>query len=41
MNATMSAGRMAEIIYLEGCFRLVGVILNGYDVPIPPGEDAL
>jgi len=32
---------MAEIIYLMGCFHLVGVILNGYDVSVPGGEDAL
>ena len=30
---------MAEIIYLVGCFHLVGVILNGYDVPVPGRED--
>ena len=32
---------MAEIIYLVGCFHLVGIILNGYDVPVPGSEDAL
>ena len=31
---------MAEIIYLVGCFHLVGVILNGYDVPVPGREYA-
>ncbi len=31
---------MAEIIYLVGCFHLVGVILNGYDVSGPGREDA-
>ncbi|MGA2020547.1 MAG: hypothetical protein ABSH02_08165 [Candidatus Sulfotelmatobacter sp.] len=31
---------MAEIIYLVGCFHLVGIILNGYDVPVPPSDDA-
>jgi hypothetical protein len=30
---------MAEIIYLVGCFHLVGVILNGYDVSVPGRED--
>jgi len=29
---------MAEIIYLVGCFHLVGAILNGYDVPVPDIE---
>lgn len=32
---------MAEIIYLVACFHLVGVILNGYDVPVPDRVDAL
>jgi len=26
---------MAELIYLVGCFHLVAVILNGYDVSVP------
>ena len=30
---------MAEIIYLVGCFHLVAIILNGYDVAVPDGED--
>ena len=29
---------MAEIIYLVACFHLVGIILNGYDVPVPGHE---
>ena len=32
---------MAEIIYLVGCFHLVGVILNGYDVSVPGHEDGV
>ena len=31
---------MAEIIYLVGCFHLVGIILNGYDVSVSGNEDA-
>jgi hypothetical protein len=30
---------MAEIIYLVGCFHLLGVILNGYDVSVLGRED--
>jgi 4-carboxymuconolactone decarboxylase len=30
---------MAEIIYLVGCFHLIAVILNGYDVSVPDGAD--
>jgi 4-carboxymuconolactone decarboxylase len=31
---------MAEILCLVGCFHLVGVLLNGYDVPVPGRGDA-
>jgi len=30
---------MAEIIYLGGCFQLIGVILNGDDVSVPRRAD--
>ncbi len=30
---------LAEIIYLVGCFHLIGIILNGYDVSVPGRED--
>jgi 4-carboxymuconolactone decarboxylase len=30
---------MAEIIYLVGCFHLIAVILNGYDVSVPDREE--
>jgi 4-carboxymuconolactone decarboxylase len=30
---------MAEIIFLVGCFHLVAIILNGYDVPVPATDD--
>jgi 4-carboxymuconolactone decarboxylase len=32
---------MAEIIYLVGCFHLIGIILNGYDVSVPDREDGV
>ena len=32
---------MAEIIYLVGCFHLIGIILNGYDVSVPGREDGV
>jgi hypothetical protein len=32
---------VAEIIYLVGCFHLIGIILNGYDVSAPGREDGI
>ena len=32
---------VAEIIYLVGCFHLIGIILNGYDVSVPGREDGI
>jgi 4-carboxymuconolactone decarboxylase len=32
---------MAEIIFLVGCFHLIGIILNGYDVSVPNREDGI
>ncbi|MGH9355776.1 MAG: carboxymuconolactone decarboxylase family protein [Terriglobia bacterium] len=32
---------MGEIIYLVGCFHLIGIILNGYDVSVPGREDGV
>jgi alkylhydroperoxidase family enzyme len=32
---------MAEIIYLVGCFHLIAIILNGYDVSVPDREDSI
>lgn len=31
----------AGVIYLVGCFHLVGVILNGYNVSVPGREDGV
>ncbi|HEY2532441.1 MAG TPA: carboxymuconolactone decarboxylase family protein [Xanthobacteraceae bacterium] len=31
---------MAEIIYLVACFHMVGIVLNGYAVPVPGEDDA-
>jgi 4-carboxymuconolactone decarboxylase len=32
---------MSEIIYLVGCFHLIGIILNGYDASVPGREDGI
>jgi 4-carboxymuconolactone decarboxylase len=30
---------MGEIIYLVGCFHLVAIVLNGYDVSVPDRDN--
>jgi 4-carboxymuconolactone decarboxylase len=32
---------VAEIIFLVGCFHLIGIILNGYDASVPGREDGI
>jgi 4-carboxymuconolactone decarboxylase len=36
----LGTGALAEIVFLVGCFCMVSVVLNAYDVTVPGRDDA-